>query len=166
MRARWLPDACVRCKALLCKLVRGHNVDAVLSDLTRREEHCSSGTRCCALLRFLLEWAHALRRTPGLVDGHSLSPPQANINKPRSSCAKARAQAQKWAGDAGQVWRTGLWRGQSCSALPVLAAARCWGRVWSTDSRKALPGLKWGTRLEGTCTASPLRGLRPTRGGR
>ncbi len=37
---------------------------------------------------------------------------------------------------------------------------------WSTASRNALPGLKWGTRFSGICTLSPDRGLRPTRGGR
>jgi hypothetical protein len=36
----------------------------------------------------------------------------------------------------------------------------------STASRKAFPGLKWGTRFSGMCTLSPERGLRPMRGGR
>ncbi len=36
---------------------------------------------------------------------------------------------------------------------------------WSTDSRRALPGLKCGTRFSGMATLSPERGLRPMRGG-
>ena len=36
----------------------------------------------------------------------------------------------------------------------------------STASRKALPGLKCGTRFSGIATLSPDRGLRPIRGGR
>ena len=36
----------------------------------------------------------------------------------------------------------------------------------STASRRALPGLKWGTRFSGMATLSPERGFLPMRGGR
>lgn len=51
-------------------------------------------------------------------------------------------------------------------AEPGFAAVAADACTLSTASRKALPGLKCGTRFSGICTASPLRGLRPVRAGR
>ncbi len=79
------------------------------------------------------------------------------------------------------IWRGQLWERRSAlhavtdihrQASPVWLLVACWQRpVRITNTylvlirlRSSLPLLKLGWRLAGTCTASPVRGLRPTRG--